>query len=193
MVGPICIDRFRLYDPVSWIVLHVIDGQPQIEASYLKPASWLSIILSASSVLLHIALSEAVTTAWWFAASRKKATTRDIYDACRWAKVSPPYSSLASGSIMSHCQFSSWLVFLSMVDKSKKLEFDLLKHSRSLAPGGDYHHPWCPQKFHAPPSGNGCQLAGRLSAELFHGLCRSLCSSYLSVFGAAITNIDQGL
>ncbi|KIW68717.1 hypothetical protein PV04_04641 [Phialophora macrospora] len=64
----------------SWIVLKVINGHVQKEESYLKPASWLSAILSGNSVLLHIALSEGVTTAWWFMASRKNATVRDIHD-----------------------------------------------------------------------------------------------------------------
>jgi len=68
----------------SWIVLHVINDRPQIQSSYLKPASWLSAILSGNSVLLHIALSEGLTTAWWFTASRKNATIRDIHEA--WAQ-----------------------------------------------------------------------------------------------------------
>ncbi|OCT52683.1 hypothetical protein CLCR_09831 [Cladophialophora carrionii] len=64
----------------SWIVLKVVDGDVQKEESYLKPASWLSAILSGNSVLLHIALSEGVTTAWWFMASRRNATVRDIHE-----------------------------------------------------------------------------------------------------------------
>ncbi|EXJ60470.1 hypothetical protein A1O7_04623 [Cladophialophora yegresii CBS 114405] len=64
----------------SWIVLQVVDGHLQKEESYLKPASWLSAILSANSVFLHIALTEGVTMAWWFMASRKSATVRDIHD-----------------------------------------------------------------------------------------------------------------
>jgi hypothetical protein len=64
----------------SWIVLKVVNGHVQKEESYLKPASWLSAILSGNSVFLHIALSEGVTTAWWFMASRKNTTVRDIHD-----------------------------------------------------------------------------------------------------------------
>lgn len=79
----------------SWIVLHVIDGKPQVESSYLKPASWLSAILSANSVLLHVALSEGVTTAWWFTASRKYATVRDIHEA--WAQGHSLSAVLLSG------------------------------------------------------------------------------------------------
>ena len=82
----------------SWIVLHVIEGRPQIQASYLKPASWLSAILSANSGLLHIALSEDVTTAWWVYSISKECHcakysrclvngAKPVFGAAFWKKV----------------------------------------------------------------------------------------------------------
>jgi hypothetical protein len=41
----------------SWIVLLFFDNRVQKDGSHFKPASWLSIILSGNSVLLHVALS----------------------------------------------------------------------------------------------------------------------------------------
>jgi hypothetical protein len=41
----------------SWIVLAYFDHKVQQGDSHFKPASWLSVILSGNSVLLHVALS----------------------------------------------------------------------------------------------------------------------------------------
>jgi hypothetical protein len=42
---------------LSWVVLIRFDGHVAKETSHFKPAGWLSVILSANSVLLHVALS----------------------------------------------------------------------------------------------------------------------------------------
>ena len=79
----------------SLIVLVVIDLATQKESAYLKPASWLSAILSGNNFLLHIALSEGVTTAWWFPASPKTAQVRDIHDT--WSMGQSHSAVLLSG------------------------------------------------------------------------------------------------
>ena len=64
----------------SFIILIKIDGKKEITSKALKPASWLSAILSLNSIALHIALSEGVTTAWWYTASRRDVTYRQLHD-----------------------------------------------------------------------------------------------------------------
>jgi hypothetical protein len=125
----------------SWIVLHVIDGRIQIEASYLKPASWLSAILSANSVLLHIALSEGVTTAWWFTASRKNATVRDIHDA--WSMGQSLSSVLLSGKRFNYVALATLFVAsIPLNGASPMLHYFYpigAKAVRSAAPKRYYH------------------------------------------------------
>lgn len=107
----------------SWIVLRVIDGRQQILASYLKPASWLSAILSANSVLLHIALSEGVTTAWWFTASRKNATVRDIHDV--WSMGQSLSSVLLSGKRFNYVALATLFVASIPLNGRSNLQLEL--------------------------------------------------------------------
>lgn len=44
-----------------------------------QPASWLSALISANSIALHVALTEGVTVAWWFRATRPNTTIRDLH------------------------------------------------------------------------------------------------------------------
>lgn len=49
----------------------------------MQPASWLSALISINSTLLHIALTEGVTVAWWFKAGKPTTTVADLHDV--WA------------------------------------------------------------------------------------------------------------
>lgn len=80
---------------LSFIMFKFIDGEPEIENKYLKPASWLSAMISANSIALHIALSEGVTVAWWYKASRSDVTLRELHDT--WVMGTSTMGVLFSG------------------------------------------------------------------------------------------------
>ena len=66
---------------LSFAVLKSIDGaQSWTGSSGLKPASFISVILSANSILLHIALSEGVNVAWWYKANQKHTTAGELHE-----------------------------------------------------------------------------------------------------------------
>lgn len=50
-------------------------------SAFMRPASWLSALLSANGIFLHFALEEGVTVAWWYRASKPDATVRELHDA----------------------------------------------------------------------------------------------------------------
>lgn len=50
-------------------------------SAFMRPASWLSALLSANGIFLHFALEEGVAVAWWYRASKPDATVRDLHDA----------------------------------------------------------------------------------------------------------------
>jgi hypothetical protein len=92
----------------SWIVLRVIDGNMQQEGKYLKPASWLSAILSANSVFVGFAISEGVTIAWWYTVSRTDATIRDIHEA--WSLGSNIFAVLRAGKRFNYVALATLFV-----------------------------------------------------------------------------------
>ncbi|OCT54389.1 hypothetical protein CLCR_00809 [Cladophialophora carrionii] len=92
----------------SWIVLRVIDGHRQREERYLKPASWLSAILSGNSVLLGFAMSEGITIAWWFTVSRRNVTVRDIHEA--WSLGSSLFTVLRAGKRFNYIALATLFV-----------------------------------------------------------------------------------
>lgn len=64
----------------SFLIFHFINHEPEIESKYLKPASWLSAIVSVNSIALHVALAEGVTTAWWYKASKADVTLQELHE-----------------------------------------------------------------------------------------------------------------
>jgi Protein of unknown function (DUF3176) len=58
----------------------------------MRPASWLSALLSANGIFLHFALEEGLTVAWWYRASMPDATVRELHDA--WRKDPYEYKSV---------------------------------------------------------------------------------------------------
>ncbi len=66
----------------SWLILFAIHNRKELDT--FKPASWLSALLSLNSIALHIALSEGVTVAWWYTASRKDATFKQLHETWRF-------------------------------------------------------------------------------------------------------------
>ncbi|KAK5069824.1 hypothetical protein LTR64_007993 [Lithohypha guttulata] len=91
--GLVCLIGALLTMVLSFLILHFIDGRPEITSKYLKPASWLSAILSLNGILLSQALAEGVTTAWWYRASRPDVTLEQLHTTWRlgtskWAILS---------------------------------------------------------------------------------------------------------
>lgn len=50
-------------------------------STFMRPASWLSALLSANGIFLHFALEEGLTVAWWYRAGKDDATVRDLHEA----------------------------------------------------------------------------------------------------------------
>lgn len=80
---------------LSFLVLRLIDHKPELSNKMLKPASWLSALLSFNSIALHIVLSEGVTTAWWYKASRSDTTMRELHET--WKMGTSTWAVIWSG------------------------------------------------------------------------------------------------
>lgn len=94
-LGLLCLIGAFMTIWLSFIMFKHIDKQPEIENKYLKPSSWLSAMASANSIALHIALSEGVTVAWWYKASRAEVTLRELHDT--WVMGTSTMGVLFSG------------------------------------------------------------------------------------------------
>lgn len=56
----------------------LIDRKPEIETKFLRPAPWLSAIISINSILLQAALLEGLSVAWWYNVERYGRTTQGL-------------------------------------------------------------------------------------------------------------------
>ena len=80
---------------LSFVILRSIDGHEVFQSKYVKPAAWLSVILSANSILLHMAMTEGVNISWWYRASNERATAGQLHDT--WAFGTSLASALTAG------------------------------------------------------------------------------------------------
>ena len=62
--------------------------------NFMQPASWLSALVSINCVLLNIALTEGLTIAWWFKATRRTSRVVDLHET--WSIGTSPLSALQS-------------------------------------------------------------------------------------------------
>ncbi len=69
---------------LSLAVLLVVDHRevwPQNSIyRFMQPASWLSALLSANTILLHIAMTEGVAITWWYKAIDRRATLESLHE-----------------------------------------------------------------------------------------------------------------
>jgi hypothetical protein len=68
---------------VSWLILHFFNHHEIITGRLPKPAAWLSVVISLNGILIHMAVSQGITTSWWYRASRKDTTVADLHNV--WA------------------------------------------------------------------------------------------------------------
>ncbi|KIW72176.1 hypothetical protein PV04_00393 [Phialophora macrospora] len=155
----------------SWIVLKVIDGHMQKDGRYLKPASWLSVILSANSVLLGFAISEGITIAWWYTVSRTNATIRDIHEA--WSLGSSIFAAIRAGKRFNYVALAT--IFVASIP----LNGVLLQNAITTVPGTHV---------------NTTMITIGMATELPRGFSASLSggsvSTYSDTFSQALTWID---
>lgn len=82
-VGIIALALSAVTSILSFVLLKCVNGRTTWSTDGIgkltQPASWLSALISANSIFLHIALTEGVTVAWWFRATRPSATIRDLH------------------------------------------------------------------------------------------------------------------
>jgi hypothetical protein len=74
-------------------------------STFMRPASWLSVLLSANGIFLHLALEEGVTVAWWYRASKPNATVRDLHDA--WLHGTSLPAALFAGRRLSYISLAT--------------------------------------------------------------------------------------
>jgi hypothetical protein len=84
-MGAIGIIGSALTTVLSWGVLRTFQDRIIVDLPHFlpKPASWLSIILSLNSILVHMAVSHGMAVAWWYRASKKTTTVKDLHET--WA------------------------------------------------------------------------------------------------------------
>lgn len=79
-IGFICLLTSLSTVIFTFIIFFNINQHVEFLNKYVKPASWLSAIVSVNSIALHIALNEGVTNAWWYKASRSDVTMQELHE-----------------------------------------------------------------------------------------------------------------
>jgi hypothetical protein len=80
---------------LSWLTLYFLNGHKVIDSGYLlKPAAWLSIILSFNSSMVQMAVSQGISVSWWYRASLRHATIADLHNV--WARGNNVMSAILS-------------------------------------------------------------------------------------------------
>ncbi|EXJ65217.1 hypothetical protein A1O7_01558 [Cladophialophora yegresii CBS 114405] len=166
----------------SWIVLRVIDGHKQREERYLKPASWLSAILSGNSVLLGYAMSEGITIAWWFTVSRRNATVWDIHEA--WSLGSSLFTVLRAGKRF------NYIALATLFAASIPLNGLLLQNAITTVPGTHVNTtmikvgmaPHLPKGFSADLSDGSISTYGQIFSQALLFADRDLTTSRVDPF-----------
>jgi hypothetical protein len=84
----------------SWAILFALNHREVLAIDFLTPASWLSAILSANNILLHLALTEGVNVAWWYRATTKQAPAAELHDT--WTYGTSLSSAVLSGKKLNY-------------------------------------------------------------------------------------------
>ena len=74
-------------------------------STFMRPASWLSALLSANGIFLHLALEQGLTIAWWYRASKPDATVRELHDA--WHHGTSLPAALFAGKRISYISMAT--------------------------------------------------------------------------------------
>lgn len=93
----------------AMVVLHVSNNKP-IHDWTVQPTVYLAIASAATNVLLHFALTEAVTVAWWRRALQRDTTIADLHHS--WETGQSLWAALTSGRHFSAIALASILVAL---------------------------------------------------------------------------------
>ncbi|KAL8787562.1 MAG: hypothetical protein Q9213_002124 [Squamulea squamosa] len=91
------------------IILYLSDGKP-IHSWSVQPTVYLAISSAVTNILLHFALTQAVTVAWWQRALQKDTTIADLHR--NWDYGQSLWAALTSGRHFSTIALASILVAL---------------------------------------------------------------------------------
>jgi hypothetical protein len=97
---------------LSFAVLKAFDGHEVISkthwASFPKPSVWISIILSANGILVHMAASKGISIAWWFRASKRQTTVADLHNI--WDRGTSTFSAVTQWKSFDYIALATILV-----------------------------------------------------------------------------------
>lgn len=116
----------------SFLILFFFNNTVQKDSKFLKPASWLSVVVAADTLLLNAALLEGLTIAWWYQASRRDVNHSQLHET--WRMGTSVLAVLRSGKKFNYVAMA--FTFVAMVP----LNGFLLQNAISTYPGEMTNH-----------------------------------------------------